>query len=324
MAKNDNLTDFLVDVADAIREKEGSSEPINPQEFSDRIRSLSGSGSGWTGHADAEGLRAIGWDDEDIAFFQEHGVDWNAEDDEYHKVSEENKALYGLDFFDVRGSKGNGKLHYLPKIDNKYDNLNQALNTSKTLVGIPKIDFSKATVAAMMFVSNCSLLCVPELNIGHITSAREFFSQCRSLRYVGPLDLANVTDAEEMFSSCSDLPHIKLSNTQKIEKMVRTFYGCISLVTIDELDMQSVTDAYYAFYDCISLKNAYLKNLKVSILLSTSYYLSKESLLYIIDNEAAPEAITISLASYAYQRLAEDADIVAALANHPNVSLASV
>ena len=35
----------------------------------------------WTGHADAEGLRAIGWTDEDIAYYQENGVNWNAEDD---------------------------------------------------------------------------------------------------------------------------------------------------------------------------------------------------------------------------------------------------
>ena len=36
----------------------------------------------WTGHADAEGLKAIGWTDEDIAYYQENGVNWNEEDDE--------------------------------------------------------------------------------------------------------------------------------------------------------------------------------------------------------------------------------------------------
>lgn len=40
MAKNDNLKDFLTDVADAIREKEGSTGLINPQEFSERIRAI--------------------------------------------------------------------------------------------------------------------------------------------------------------------------------------------------------------------------------------------------------------------------------------------
>lgn len=40
MSKENNLTDFLVDVADAIRAKKGTSELINPQDFSEEIRSI--------------------------------------------------------------------------------------------------------------------------------------------------------------------------------------------------------------------------------------------------------------------------------------------
>lgn len=40
MAKNNNLTDFLTDVADAIREKDGSTGTINPQDFSDKIKAI--------------------------------------------------------------------------------------------------------------------------------------------------------------------------------------------------------------------------------------------------------------------------------------------
>lgn len=40
MSKENNLTDFLTDVADAIREKKGTSEKINPQDFSEEIRSI--------------------------------------------------------------------------------------------------------------------------------------------------------------------------------------------------------------------------------------------------------------------------------------------
>jgi hypothetical protein len=76
------------------------------------------------------------------------------------------------------------------------------------------------------------------------------------------------------------------------------------------------------FSSCNSLTHAYLKNAKLSYQLNNSALLSKESLLYLINNEAATSAITIKLASYAYTRLAEDADVVAALANHPNISLA--
>jgi hypothetical protein len=40
MAKNDNLKDFLIDVADAIREKKWTTEPINPQDFASEIASI--------------------------------------------------------------------------------------------------------------------------------------------------------------------------------------------------------------------------------------------------------------------------------------------
>lgn len=40
MAKTDNLIHYLADVANAIREKEESTDPINAQDFSQRIRDL--------------------------------------------------------------------------------------------------------------------------------------------------------------------------------------------------------------------------------------------------------------------------------------------
>lgn len=46
MAKIDNLKDFLTDVADAIREKKGTTELINPQDFSAEIASIQSGGSG--------------------------------------------------------------------------------------------------------------------------------------------------------------------------------------------------------------------------------------------------------------------------------------
>ena len=49
MAKNNNLTDFLTDVADAIRTKKGTTTKINPQDFSSEIASIpTGGGSATT------------------------------------------------------------------------------------------------------------------------------------------------------------------------------------------------------------------------------------------------------------------------------------
>ena len=49
MAKNDNLKDFLTDVANAIREKKDISNPINPQDFSAEIASIEIGGGGGGG-----------------------------------------------------------------------------------------------------------------------------------------------------------------------------------------------------------------------------------------------------------------------------------
>lgn len=62
MSKQDNLTDFLTDVADAIREKKGTAEKINPQNFSEEIRSIESGG----------GLPQAEWND--VNFFDYDGT----------------------------------------------------------------------------------------------------------------------------------------------------------------------------------------------------------------------------------------------------------
>ena len=227
----------------------------------------------WTGHADTEGLKAIGWTDEDIAYYQEHGVNWNAEDDEYHKVSEDNKALYGV-----------------LTADN--------ISTYKDrIVYLPKIDTSEKTNMSSMFNYCYSLVSIPQLDTQNATNMSNMFYGCYSLVSIPRLDTKNVTNMSSMFNNC------------------------YSLVSIPQLDTQNAMNMNNMFYYCYSLVTANLKNVKLAYQLNNSALLSKESLLYIINNEAATSAITIKLTSYAYTRLANDADVVAALAAHPNISL---
>ena len=63
--------------------------------------------------------------------------------------------------------------------------------------------------------------------------------------------------------------------------------------------------------------------LKNNINLYDSYRLSTKSVLYMIQNEAATSAITVTLHADVYAKAMANADIVAALEAHPNVSLAS-
>ena len=228
----------------------------------------------WTGHADAEGLKAIGWTDEDIAYYQENGVNWNEEDDEYHKVSDDNKALYGVLTAD-NISTYKDRIVYLPKID-----------TSSVM------------------------------------NMRDMFNGCYSLTTIPMLDTSSVTDMSYMFGNCYSLKAIPMLDTSSVTNMGNMFYYCYSLATIPMLDTSSVTNMTGMFSTCYSLTHTYLKNVKLAYTLNAAALLSKSSLLYLINNEAATSAIIITLASYAYNKWATDPDIVAALANHPNISLA--
>jgi surface protein len=372
MAKNDNLVHYLIDIANAIREKNGTSDLINAQDFAEAIKNGGGNSgsSGWTGHADAEGLRAIGWTDEDIAYYQANGVNWNEEDDEYHKVTDDNKALYGV-LTASNISTYKDRIVYLPKIDTSAKtSMNSMFNSCYSLVAIPQLDTANVTNMSYMF-NNCrSLVSIPQLDTTNVTNMGYMFSNCHSLTTIPQLDTANVTNMSYMFNNCYSLVSIPQLDTANVTSMDFMFYGCYSLTTIPQLDTANVTNIIYMFYGCYSLvsipqldtanvtnmsymfNNCYslvsipqldtanvtsmgsmfgncysittanIKNAKLAYQLNKSALLSKESLLHLINNEAATSAITIKLASYAYTRLANDPDIVAALANHPNISIA--
>ena len=95
-------------------------------------------------------------------------------------------------------------------------------------------------------------------------------------------------------------------------------------VGIFDLQMiSSGNNVQYAFDDCTLLKTINIKNLKVSLGFPNTSMLTTKSILYMINNEKATSAITITLHADAYARAMANADIVAALEAHPNVSLAS-
>ena len=324
MSKQDNLTDFLTDVADAIRTKKGTTEKINPQNFSEEIKSIKTSSSFWTGHVDVEGLKAIGWDDEDISYYQEHGVNWMEEDDEYHKVSDDNKALYGvinasnykdykdrivwLPKFDFSGISGGSAGHSL------FINFNR-------MVGMPFINIKPAQMYYTF--DNCRLLtCIPPLDTSKANRFTRAFFECNALQYVPDLDSSMSEEFTRCFDYCYSLKRAPKLSYKSGSKSVMMFSNTHSLEYVEILDSPAITtnpigSAHYC------LKTAKLAKLAASISLYNAMAISKESILYMIEHEAATEAITITLHAAAYARLSTDPDIVEALSNHPLVTLAS-
>lgn len=347
MAKDDNLKDFLVDLADTIREKKGISGPINPQDFASEIASIeSGGGNGWTGHADAEGLRAIGWDDEDISYYQENGVDWNEEDDHLHLIGDDNKALYGVLTAD-NISTYKDRIVYLPKIDtsaltsmsykfsncqkmvalpfidtSNVTNMTGVFNACYSLVIIPPIDFGKAKTMDYAFWQCISLRRVPTIDTPLVTNMNAAFYQCVSLENLPPLSLASATNVGRMFNMCSKLGEVELLDSHNVSNWSEVFVYDTNLESIKGVDLRSATSISSIFSYCRRGKDYFIKSVKMSIDLAGAFMLSKESLLYIITNEASTSPITITLATNVYDKYANEPEVLEALSNHPNITLA--
>lgn len=116
-----------------------------------------------------------------------------------------------------------------------------------------------------------------------------------------------------------------------------------ALYTLPAFDEISVVDINYAFQEDKKLREVQgiinvtnvrynshiggnietinIKGLKVSIRFYDSQRLSKESVLYMINNSAATSAITIGLNKAVYDVMKDDADIIAALAEKTNITL---
>ena len=100
------------------------------------------------------------------------------------------------------------------------------------------------------------------------------------------------------FANCFNLAHIGLLSSDISTNYSSTFYGDNKLITIKLSRISS---------------NIQIPSPKLSI----------KSVLYMINNEAATSAITITLHADVYNRCMANADILAALQAHTNVSLAS-
>lgn len=134
----------------------------------------------------------------------------------------------------------------------------------------------------------------------------------------------------ESFKTVKDINDI---NNTEMDKMLpcepnsvwaATFYYCSKLREVWPINTGNVTRmADDTFLGCSSLVELRLYNLKCNLPIQYSPTLSKDSVLYIIKYATPASTITITLHQDAYARLADDADIVAALEAQPFISLVS-
>ena len=263
MSKADNLKDFLTDLADAIRLKKGSTDLINPQNFSSEIASLSGGLEVMEmteTTATIEPNKVYVWgmveslditlgastDVNDFFAFRfrcskptmtvvtVNGATW-AEDTE---LDAEGKPVLDLgSWYQCEIKGGTSALyarlaHYIPFADSNVEAVLLAKGVGDGL-GVTYKDADKVTSISTWFKNNADITAFSEfVNFSGITQLlKDAFNGCTSLAEVSlPASMASI--GENAFYKCSELIKIlNLENTQVTGIGISAFQECTKLTS---------------------------------------------------------------------------------------------
>ena len=237
MARTNSLGNFLTDVADAIREKKGTTDTILASNFDTEIASI------------------------------ESGVDIN----EYlsDTITNGDSSLGGWaktikkmrSPLTVKGTDAQYMfyrypLNELPQLNtSNVTNMSNMFNGCYGLTTIPQLDTSNVTNMSYMFNSCYYLTAIPQLDTSNVTNMSRMFYSCYGLTTIPQLDTSNVTNMSDMFNSCNKLTTIPQLNTSNVDNMSDMFSGCNKLTTILQLNGEKLANINYVFRNCTSLEN---------------------------------------------------------------------
>lgn len=225
MARIDNITNFLTDVADAIRTKGGISSQIPASEFDTAIANLPGADMDWTalGYSGTPDVLTAGYN-----YAKEIYDNWNSSiTDMWYKYN------------------GNKNLLFFPLVDTS--NVTNMANTFMEcchLIYLPLINTSKVTNMNMCFYECRALTEIPDLDTKNVTNLTYTFQNCFSLKTIGHLDTSKVTDFYYTFLSCVSLKNIPVFDMRSAQSIDGMFYDCQNLTdqSLDNL-LQSLISA---------------------------------------------------------------------------------
>ena len=266
MAKTDNLSDFLTDVANSIRTKTGATEQINAQDFSNKILSIQTGGENTLKNL-LDATKSAGY------------------------------------LFDYYTGTSTGNLIQYSDTEN-VTNMHFMFHECTNLTTVPLLNTSNVTVMIYMFSGCTSLTTVPQLDTSKVTVMNQMFAKCTNLTTIPLLNTSNVTDMNSMFINCTSLTTIPQLNTSNVTVMSNMFNGCTNLTTVPALDASNVTVMTGVFENCTNLKSILMTNIGVDFSIADSTKFEREDLLVIINNlkqnyDASDKILTMSNTSLA-------------------------
>lgn len=209
MGKNNNLDEFLTDVADAIREKKGTEDKMNPQDFSDEIKGIHE-------EVDMLGFTKIGYTKENNGGIKE------AIDYAYNLAKGWNPDGSTMQMF-----RENKSLVFLPMIDtSNVTNMAYMFYRCKVLTTIPQLDTSNVVDMNNVFSDCSALTTIPRLDTSNVVNMGGMFTGCSALTTVPLIDTSSAVNMDYMFTGCSALSTIPLIDTSSVSNISNVFRGC--------------------------------------------------------------------------------------------------
>lgn len=130
-------------------------------------------------------------------------------------------------------------------------------------IDLSQFDTSDITSTSFMFANCINLINVnlADLNTSNVTNMAGMLWNCFNLTNINltTFDTSNVTNMGHMFYDCQNLRNIDLTafNTSNVTNMSAMFLNCINLtdVNLTTFDTSNVTTMTYMFNNCVNLTN---------------------------------------------------------------------
>lgn len=239
MARTDNLTNYLTDVATAIKTKKGDDTPINISEFDTEITNLPSGG------------------DNNFVDIQISGNNYD-NIGQWHKTINEIPPItiksnkYAYIFYYFKGTKINAKLEITDKTNGSY-----MYYGCENLIDVPNYDYSQITNADRMFY-DCKNLNKINIDFSNAKSINNMFYNCINLTELANYDFSNATNTFGVFSNCGikNYPIVDFSSSANCQNL----FASSKAEVIQEIKLNSCKDINMMFYEAINLKSVTLTN----------------------------------------------------------------
>lgn len=297
---NMSLSQLFTDIADAIREVDGTTETIQASTFPARISAIPSGGSAASTPLDPQEVynstRPADWlsmptpqDDEMYLLFHipdgvssliaftatctgnytvALGTVTNGEFVQQSVTSVASGVKYEAELFaDNYGNLTNdGFKQVMIKVSGA--NLltwQSELHSRKTSFygwNIVEIKYNAPNSTGIKPQHLSSLRFFSQIGTSSATSLASLCSGCSSLQCIPAFDTSGVVNMTAAFQNCYSLISIPYIDTSLVQSMFNTFRNCYSLQSIPEMDTSSVVEMNYAFSGCRSLQ--YIPTLDLS------------------------------------------------------------